>query len=367
MTHTKRHSAFLFSIVAFIFSTNGVAPGQLMTAPVWTAEGDQEECWFGVSVGNAGDVNGDGFTDVIVGSYLYDNGQNDEGRAFVYYGSASGVATSPAWTAEGNQDNAWFGYSVGTAGDVNGDGFSDVIVGAWHASNGHSDEGRAFVYYGSAGGLSTSPNWSGEANQVGAHFGISVSTAGDVNDDGFSDVIVGAWHYSNNENHEGRAFVYHGSAEGLNTSAAWTAEVNQADAYLGISVGTAGDVNGDGYADVIAGAYGYDNGEIQEGRAFVYHGAAAGLALSPAWNVESNHVGAYMGNWVGTAGDVNGDGFSDAIVSAYEYDNGHLAEGKASVYHGSAAGLAVFAGLVCRRKSLWRPLRRLRGNGRRRE
>ena len=341
MTHTKRQSVFILFIVAFILSTNSIALCQLMTSPAWTAEGNQDECWFGVSVGNAGDVNGDGFSDVIVGSYLYDNGQNDEGRAFVYYGSASGLATSPAWTAESNQADAWFGYSVGTAGDVNADGFSDVIVGAWHASNGQSDEGRAFVYYGSAGGLSTSPDWSGDGNQIGAHFGISVSTAGDVNDDGFSDVIVGAWHYSNVENHEGRVFVYHGSAEGLNTTAAWTAEVNQPDAYLGISVGTAGDVNGDGFSDVIAGAYGYDNGESQEGRAFVYHGSVAGLASMPAWNVESNHIAAYMGNWVGTAGDVNSDGFSEVIVSAYQYNNGQAAEGIASVYHGSAAGLAV--------------------------
>jgi hypothetical protein len=100
-------------------------------------EGNQSEATFGASLGTAGDVNGtagdvngDGFSDIIVGAVVYDNGQTDEGRAFVYHGSATGVAMAAAWTAEGDQTNANFGYSVAAAGDLNGDGFSDVIVGA---------------------------------------------------------------------------------------------------------------------------------------------------------------------------------------------------------------------------------------------
>src|SRR6185436_20138077 len=118
----------------------------------------------------------------------------------------------------------------------------------------------------------------GEGDQSSASFGISVATAGDVNGDGYSDVIVGAYGYDNGQTDEGRAFVYDGSAAGLATSATWTAESDQAGASFGVSVATAGDVNGDGYADVVIGAYGYDNGQSNEGRAFVYHGSAAGLA-----------------------------------------------------------------------------------------
>ena len=128
----------------------------LMTSPSWTAESDQANAWFGQSVATAGDVNGDGYSDVIVGAYLYDNGEVDEGRALVYLGSASGLATSPAWTAESNQANAELGSSVAAAGDVNGDGYGDVIVGAYRYDNGETDEGRAFVYLGSASGLATS-------------------------------------------------------------------------------------------------------------------------------------------------------------------------------------------------------------------
>ena len=141
----------------------------------------------------AGDVNGDGFADVIVGASGYDNGQTDEGRAFVYHGSAAGLATTAAWTAESDQANARFGSSVATAGDVNGDGFSDVIVGAYAYDNGQTDEGRAFVYHGLGGGLSQRPPPGPRSRtRLGAEFGFSVATAGDVNGDGYSDVIVGA-------------------------------------------------------------------------------------------------------------------------------------------------------------------------------
>ncbi|MBK9226721.1 MAG: FG-GAP repeat protein [Ignavibacteria bacterium] len=85
-----------------------------------------------------------------------------------------------------------FGYSVSTAGDVNGDGYSDVIIGAYGFTNSQSGEGAAFVYHGSASGLSLTSNWNAEGNQVNANFGYSVTSAGDVNGDGYSDVIVGA-------------------------------------------------------------------------------------------------------------------------------------------------------------------------------
>jgi hypothetical protein len=182
------------------------------------------------------------------------------------------LAIFPNWTAESDQEDALFGWSVCTAGDVNGDGYSDVIVGVPYYDNDQSDEGRAFVYHGSASGLGATAAWTAESGQEDAYFGCSVSTAGDVNGDGYSDVIVGAYGYDNDQSYEGRAFVYHGSASGLGATAAWTAESNQVGARFGYSVSTAGDVNGDRYSDVIVGAYGYDNGETNEGRASVYYG-----------------------------------------------------------------------------------------------
>ncbi|MBK8553942.1 MAG: FG-GAP repeat protein [Ignavibacteria bacterium] len=323
---------------AFVYL--GSAAGMSTTAG-WSAEGNQANANFGNSVSTAGDVNGDGYSDVIVGVPSFDNGQNSEGAAFVYYGSDLGLSTFSNWSAEGNQADAFFGVSVSAAGDVNGDGYSDVIVGAYLIDNGESDEGAAFVFHGSASGLSLSSNWSDEGNQNEARFGSSVSTAGDVNGDGYSDVIIGSYRFENGQVDEGSAFVYHGSSSGLSFTSNWSAESNQVDARFSYSVSTAGDVNGDGYSDVIVGAYLFDNGQLNEGAAFVYHGSASGLSLASNFSAESNKVSAFFGWSVSTAGDVNGDGYSDVIVGAYGFDDGQSLEGSAFVYHGSASGLSL--------------------------
>ncbi len=237
-----------------------------------------------------------GFSDLIVGAYHFDNGEVDEGRAFVYHGSAAGPGLSAAWTAECDQAGASFGFSVGTAGDVNNDGFSDVIVGAVGYDHGETDEGRAFVYHGSATGLGPSSVWTAESDQVGANLGNSAGTAGDVNGDGFSDVIVGAYLFVD---FAGKAFVYVGAPAGLGTSPAWVATGNPGSTF-GNSVGTAGDVNRDGYSDVIVGAM--HDGSV--GRAFAYHGSAAGLSTFAAWTAAGTQLGSGLGCSVGTAGDV---------------------------------------------------------------
>jgi hypothetical protein len=165
--------------------------------------------YFGVSVGTARDVNDDGYDDVIVGAEFYSNGERHEGRAYVYHGSASGLSLTPVGTAESDRGNANFGYSVGTAGDFNGDGYDDVIVGAPNYSEGQAGEGRAYGYYGSASGLSLTPDRMAESNQPSAAFGESVGTAGDVDGDGCDDVIVGAPDYPRYY-YEGEAVVFHG-------------------------------------------------------------------------------------------------------------------------------------------------------------
>jgi uncharacterized repeat protein (TIGR01451 family) len=313
----------------------------LAATPAWQVEGDQAISRFGNSLSGAGDVNGDGFADVIVGASLFDNGQTDEGAAFVYLGSASGLATTPAWQAEGSQASASFGFTVGSAGDVNGDGFADVIVGAPFFDNGQSNEGSAFVYLGSATGLAAPPAWQVESNQAAAVFGGAVAGAGDVNGDGFADVIVGARSFDSGQNSEGTAFVYLGGPTGLATTSAWQAESNQDFAALGLWVSGAGDVNGDGYADVLVGAPFFDNGQSNEGAAFLYLGSPTGPGTTPAWQAEGEQDGAEFGAALAGAGDVNGDGFADLLVGARSFDNGQSNEGAAFVYLGSAAGPAT--------------------------
>lgn len=314
------------------------SPSGLASAPSWTAESDQAYARFGYSVASAGDVNNDGYDDVVVGAYVYDNGESDEGRAYLYLGSSSGLSASPSWTAEGNQANAFFGSSVASAGDVNNDGFDDVLVAALFYSNGESMEGRVYLYLGSSSGLSASPSWITEGNQSFAYFGRSVSSAGDANNDGYDDVIIGAYYYDKGESNEGCAFLYLGSSSGLSVEPSWVGEGNQSDAWFGYSVSSAGDVNMDGYGDVVVGAVGYDNPERYEGRAFLYLGSSSGLSASPSWTAESNQADSYFGV-VSSAGDVNNDGYDDVIVGAYFYDNDQLDEGRVFLYIGSSTGL----------------------------
>jgi hypothetical protein len=316
------------------------------TTANWQAESNQANAHFGNSVFTAGDVNGDGYSDVIIGAPEYDNGQADEGAAFVWHGSANGVnndvngnPTNAAWTTESNQASALLGVDVSMAGDVDGDGYADVIVGAPYYTNGQANEGGTWVYHGSSTGLNTSATTHDEGNQAGARFGTSVGTAGDVNGDGYADVIIGAPDYTNGESAEGRVWVWHGSSSGMSATYNWRTEGNQTDAHLGMSAATAGDVNGDGYSDVIIGAPGYHNPSTDEGAAFVYHGSPATLSDTADWTKRSNRADTYFGWSVGTAGDVNGDGYADIIVGAPLWDDGQTNEGGAWVYHGSDSGV----------------------------
>jgi hypothetical protein len=323
---------------AFVY--HGSATG-INTVAATMVESNQALSQMGFSVAGAGDVNTDGYSDVIVGAWLYSNGEGTEGRAFIYQGSATGINSTATTTVESNQVNANLGISVAAAGDVNGDGFSDVIAGAQLFDNGTTDEGAAFIYHGSAAGIVSVAVTMVESNQGFSQFGFSVASAGDVNGDGYSDVIVGAYTFDNVETNEGAAFIYQGSPAGINNTAAAMVESNQPGANLGTSVACAGDINGDGYSDVITGAVLYDNVETNEGAAYVYIGSATGLNITAVAILESNQANAQMGRAVASAGDVNGDGYSDVIVGAYQYDNVENNEGGAFVYHGSAAGLSL--------------------------
>ena len=291
----------------------------------WVVESNQAGSRFGYSVASAGDVNGDGFDDVLVGAPFYDNGQIDEGAVFLYFGSNQGLGWLPLWWAEGNQAYAFLGRSVAAAGDVNGDGLCDIIAGASGYLVGADDVGAAFVWQSAEGGIPYgnpgNASWSFIGDQDHSLLGFSVDGAGDVNGDGYADVIVGAYLYDNGTEDEGGVWVFHGSADGLSPTADWFHDTNHGSSGYGFSVAGAGDVDGDGYGDVLVGSPFYNHPAMDEGLVFLYRGSADGaLTSAPWWYAEANQVEANLGYSVDGAGDLNGDGYADIICGMPYWD-----------------------------------------------
>ncbi|MDI6917487.1 MAG: FG-GAP-like repeat-containing protein, partial [Thermoplasmatales archaeon] len=315
----------------------------LSNTPIWNSSGDDQlDAYYGYSVASAGDVNNDGYDDIIIGAYGYDTEKNtNAGKAYLYFGSSTGLGNTANWTnSSDDQLSAWYGNSVACAGDVNNDSYDDVIIGAYRYDATKSDAGKAYLYLGSASGLSPAWNSSGD-DQSDAYYGYSVASAGDVNNDGYDDIIIGAYGYDTEKNtNAGKVYLYFGSSSPDNVSD-WNSSggeyFEQASAWYGCSVASAGDVNNDSYDDVIVGAYKYNTTtNIDAGKAYLYLGSASGLSTTPAWNSSGDdQADAWYGCSVASAGDVNNDGYDDVIVGAYKHNTTNIDAGKAYLYNGT--------------------------------
>jgi hypothetical protein len=314
----------------------------------WVYSGGSEGVEFGHAVHTAGDVNNDGFDDILIGAPKYILNTEKEGAAFLFYGSESGLSAEPDWTVGVGAKGSRFGHAVGTAGDVNDDGYDDVVIGApdyqvaFDGVSGTPPSGAVFVFHGSPTGPSTTPNWEIEAEARDIALGSTVSAAGDVNNDGFDDVIVAAPLYASSpeQGYEGKLYLYLGDSDGLSTLPAWTYECNRSTATCGNALDAAGDVNNDGYDDVIVGAAGWDGEYDNEGLALVFFGFPGGLQPEPAWTLTGGQSGAYFGRAVAGAGDVNNDDFDDILVGApnFTHDQEISQNGAAFLFLGSSSG-----------------------------
>ena len=326
----------------FLGSATGLA-----ASPSWQSNGSDTGTTlnysYGTSVAMAGDVNGDGYADWIVGARSAYNPSlyiNYAGGAFVYHGASSVAGRTPVWSAYGPHANSNFGYSVATAGDTNGDGLADILIGVPGWNTTVTGGGGVVAYAGTGSGLQSWTYWTVQSGEAGSKFGAAVATAGDVNGDGYSDVIVGAYGHSSDR---GQVFVYLGSREGMKSAAAWDTGVSQVGMHLGYSAAM-GDVNGDGFADVAAGAPDYDLGSADVGAVFVWHGSAVTPSATASWAAYGTQAAEQFGAAIAMGGDVNGDGYVDLVVGAPHHvlpvqtDNG-----MAQIYNGSASGLPAFA------------------------
>jgi len=183
-------------------------------------------------------------------------------------------------------------------------------------------------------------SWSATGEHGFDQFGSALASAGDVNDDGYDDVVIGAHGFPSGDGPLGKAYLYTGGADGLAESSSWTATGASYDYEFGISVSGAGDVNGDGYADVLIGAYGYPDYTTRQGAAYLYSGSASGLSADPVWSVTGESAGDRLGNAVSGAGDVDRDGYADFLIGAYGYSGGAY-QGQVTLYYGSAQGVSA--------------------------
>ncbi|MDB5470668.1 MAG: Ca2+-binding protein toxin-related [Caulobacter sp.] len=335
-----------------VFGTAGGLPSSLNLGDLngtngFRLEGYSAGSYVGYSVSSGGDINGDGVDDLVVGAPGADFAGGDAGGAYVVYGktdpfaavvnlgllaAADGILINGATTLDR------LGRTVAT-GDINGDGFTDVAIGSLFAGGAR---GAVWVVFGADGGipadidlgaLDGTDGFRITGANAADRFGCSVAM-GDINGDGIDELIVGASTYYN-ANYHGAAYVLYGtedpfaatfSAATIPGAKGWRIDAETTQDQLGYSVGFAGDVDGDGYGDLIVGAKGATFGGFYTGSAYVIFGDAASPGAS--FNVSSlngtngfriDGTAAYdaVGLEVSGAGDINGDGFDDVVIGSF--------------------------------------------------
>jgi len=310
--------------------------------------------YFGNSFSCAGDVNNDGFDDVIIGQ---------RNNAYIYFGGTNMDSKADITLTEGVERD-WFGFTVSKAGDINNDGFDDVIVGALGYSSGGYDAGRVYVYFGDVN-MDTIPDMIMTGEHAGDCFGSTVANAGDLNNEGFDDVLVSAYHYENKDKEPGRVYIYYGgnlkdtiadiiidgsngqsggdiNKDGfsdliINYSVYWggSSMDNIADYTLANAprIAGMGDYNNDGYADVITGQPDDDTNGESAGSVSIFFGGSQ-LNSSPDVVFYGEPSFDYFGLSVSSAGDLNNDGYNDFIIGSPGNDQVALNAGCAYVYFG---------------------------------
>ncbi len=298
----------------------------------WLGQGEYDHA--GRSVAGLGDVDGDGFGDLLVGGCWNSDVAYRAGKAYLLTGG------STRWTADtslaeatavlaGSEEEEFAARAVAGAGDVDGDGLADLLVGAYARDDGGTDAGEAWLLLG--GDLSgeidldSGADASFEGEAAGDRAGLVVAAAGDVDADGYGDMLVASYLNDRGATNAGAVYLVLGRASGLapDTSleeADAVYEGEDANDYAGRSASGAGDVDGDGFADILIGASGADDGGADAGRAYLVRGSASPTTMSledADLIVTGTEAGAEFPYVLAEAGDLDGGGNPDIVLPAY--------------------------------------------------
>jgi hypothetical protein len=308
----------------------------LEDTPVWEWGTGQADSWLeGTALG---DVDGDGYADLVVTSQNYDDFYIDAGRADLFLGSPLGPAAVPTWTYIGDVAGGHFGHDP-SIGDLNGDGFADLAVGSYWA-NSEVDGEAVSVWYGGAE-LSEEPDWT-VSDPSWANLGVQVEVLPDATGDGIADLLVGRSRLDSAGGLAGSAWLFPGSLDGLDATAAWAVDGDQSEELYGGVLASAGDVDGDGLTDFLVAARNFPGAPPYQGYAHVFLGANPLPSTTP-WLLLTQDPGLYgptmyFGGGEGGAGDFDGDGFSDLPVGAHYASDGGDRDGLVWVHRGSPTG-----------------------------
>jgi len=283
--------------------------------------------------GGIGDLNKDGFNDLVIGN-------PDESACSIFYGKSTGISSTPDLKIPGSSPTGKMGYSLDISGDLNNDGFNDLVVSEPYVTKPGNPNvyGKIYVYHGSASGISSIATTEYFTYVGYTYFGTKVKYAGDVNNDGFDDLLIGTTDVPSTIGYP-YVLLMKGSATGLITtgSYSWSDMGSlQNDPNYARAIGSAGDLNNDGYDDIFVSDTKY-NGMVK-----IFLGTATGpsgnaVGLYPPSGTNSNSLFGYS---VTKVGDFNSDGFNDLAVSLPQYGTSPLInQGRILVYLGNSTGI----------------------------
>ncbi len=288
--------------------------------------GDSPDDMLGENVAGGLDVNGDGVPDVAAGADRDDDNGHDAGSVRVF----SGATGAALFTFHGDAADDRLGAAVAAAGDVDGDGFDDLVVGIPSDDDQGQNCGGVRVFSGRNGAIL----FTAYGDAAGDRLGYQVSGAGDVDADGFADVLATAVLDDDGGTDSGSVRVYVGPGG----AAAHTFFGSNAFDYLGISASAMGDVNGDGHGDVAIGAFGDDAAGVDAGRVTIF----SGLAFVPLSSFLGRHPSEKLGSTIDGGGDLDGDGIGDLLATLPGATLGGQVIGALAAYSGGTNAALFF-------------------------